>query len=345
MKTSIKYLITGGSGFIGINLITELLKESNIKILNIDKLSYASKKKSLKFLNLNKNYKFLKIDLYSSKSLNKIISDFAPNVIFHLAAESHVDRSISSAKDFINSNIVGTFNLLESTRVYLNNLDKKLKKNFKFIYISTDEVFGDLRKSKKLFNEKSNYNPSSPYSATKASADHLVRAWLKTYKLPSIITHCSNNYGPFQFPEKLIPMTIFNALHKKKIPIYGNGNQTRNWIYVEDHVRALIEISKRGKIGESYCIGTRVELKNIQIVEMICDLIDSKRLNSNFSQSRNLIKFVKDRPGHDTRYSISSNKIFKEIGWKAKINFKQGIIQTIDWYLKNQNWLKKLVRK
>ncbi len=341
-----RILITGGAGFIGCALVKKLIMETNAKIFNLDKLTYSSDLTFLKEFSEEQESRhiLLKIDLCDSKSLEKAILDCKPDLIFNLAAESHVDRSIDSPDDFIFTNIIGTFNLLKSVLKYFRNLDSEKKEIFKLIHISTDEVFGSLDKDPNIsFDEDSAYDPNSPYSASKASSDHLVKAWGNTYKLPVIVTNCSNNYGPWQFPEKLIPLTITNALNNKNIPIFGNGENIRDWLYVEDHINALLLVSEKGMIGKTYCIGAREEKTNKEIVENICEILDN--LVPKNCSYKNLIKFVKDRPGHDFRYSINPSLIRKELGWEVKHSFKKSLESTIIWYLKNQEWCKKTLKK
>ena len=333
----IKILITGGSGFIGTNLINLLISKNKYSILNIDKNTYASNKylESLKLS--SKIYSHAKIDICNYEELKKIIIKFKPDRVMHLAAESHVDNSISGSREFIQTNIIGTYNLLEICRLYLLNLKQSQKKSFIFHHISTDEVYGDLSKKGKPFKEINRYLPSSPYSASKASSDHLVRAWHRTYKLPIIITNCSNNFGPYQHNEKLIPKTILNALKGKTIPVYGNGKQIRDWLFVTDHSDALLKVQKKGKIGETYNIGGNTEKKNIDVVIDILKYLDHiiKIKPKGLKSFQSLITFVKDRPGHDLRYSINTSKIKKELNWKPSISFKKGIKITVDWYLKH----------
>jgi len=319
-----KILITGGLGFIGLNLVQDLLRNKKIKLINIDKLSPYSNKITIK----KKNYKFIKLDIANKNKLYNCINNIKPDLVFHLAAESHVDRSIISSEEFIYSNIIGTFNLLE----ILNQLKtrKKLNAKFRFIHVSTDEVYGSILKGK--FTEKSNYKPNSPYSASKASSDLLVRSWFKTYNFPAIITNCSNNFGPYQNEEKFIPKVITNILSKKKIPIYGNGKNTRDWIYVDDHVSALKTIAIKGKIGETYNIGGQNILTNNKIVEMIFKIMKKKHINFD---PINLIEHVMDRKGHDFRYAISNKKINNKLNWYPKYIFKDSLEKTIDWYCKN----------
>ncbi len=333
-----RILITGGAGFIGSTLIRKILNESSATILNLDKLGYASNKLAIEgklfnnYETIKNRYKFLKLDLINYPETVNVINEFSPDIIYHLAAESHVDNSIAGPKIFMESNIIGTFNLLEASRKYYLSLSDGRKKNFLFHHISTDEVFGSLGKKGK-FSEKTSYSPRSPYSASKAASDHLVRAWFHTYDLPIIITNCSNNFGPWQFPEKLLPLTILNALQGKNIPLYGDGKNIRDWLYVEDHIDALLITSNKGKIGESYCIGGFGEMTNYDLVNKVCSHLD--QLNPKNVPHKNLIRYVKDRPGHDMRYSIDSKKIIEEIGWYPKHTFNQALLKTIQWYLSN----------
>ena len=328
-----KIIVTGGLGFIGSNLI-ELLLKKNYQIINIDKVSYASNfYNTLEFKN-NKNYKFYKCDLNNFKKLNLIINKFKPNCIFNLAAETHVDRSIDSPKNFINSNIIGTYNLLEIFKKF----SKKFKKS-KLIHISTDEVYGDVIHGRS--DEKSAYKPSSPYAASKASSDHLVYSYIRTYNIPAIITNCSNNYGPKQHPEKLIPKLIYNIINNKNLPIYGNGMNSREWIYVKDHCEALIKVFKKGKIGEFYNIGSNKNLNNIQICKTLLRIV-KKKINVN---SKIKIQFIKDRPGHDLRYAINSQKIKNQLKWYPKKAFDKGLDETINWYLENNSYYKGFAKK
>ncbi len=341
-------LITGGLGFIGSNLIRKLLMDTEFKIINLDFCGYSSDPNIFKNLFEDKKsylerYKFFNLDLINLELLKKLFLEIKPNMIFHLAAESHVDRSIDNPLPFLKSNIIGTFNLLEVSRIYFEELSPKRKEEFKFIHISTDEVYGSLEGNKKLFNEKTRYDPRSPYSASKASSDHLVRSWHHTYGLPTVICNCSNNYGPWQFPEKLIPNVILKALNNEIIPIYGSGENIRDWLFVEDHVDALIEISIKGISGESYCIGGNNEKKNIDLAILICDHLDLiKPTKKKYSK---LIKFVEDRPGHDKHYGIDSSFLKKNIGWEPKFTFKEGLIITIEWYIKNIKWCQNMLLK
>ena len=346
-KISKKYkniLITGGAGFIGGNLVNHLLRESSANILNIDKLSYASDLD--KFIQINSNfhfkkrYNFVKLDLRDYKALNEQLSSFKPDLIFHLAAESHVDNSICKPNDFIESNIIGTFNLIEGVKKYLNKYSKN-KKNFKFVHVSTDEVFGSLKENN-FFNERSSYKPNSPYSASKAASDHIIRAWHNTYGIPAIITNCSNNFGPWQFPEKLIPLAISRATKLEPIEIYGNGENIRDWIYVLDHISGLIAVANKGEEGDTYCIGAKNTFSNNQIINFICEILDSKIPNN--KPHSNLIKYVPDRLGHDFRYAIDPRHIKEKIGWESSFNFEESLRKTILWYLSNQSWSRKLMK-
>ena len=327
-----KIIVTGGLGFIGSNLI-ELLLKKNFYVINIDKITYSSNFYNTKEFNNNKNYKFIKCDI-NSKKIKDIFLKFRPSCVFNLAAETHVDRSIDSPGDFIQSNILGVYNILESFRSY-----SKKNKLSKLIHISTDEVYGDVLIGRS--NENYAYKPSSPYAASKASSDHLVYSYVRTYNLPAIITNCSNNYGPKQHPEKLIPKLIYNILNNKPLPIYGNGKNSREWIYVMDHCEALYQVYKKGKIGEFYNIGSNKNLNNIQICKALLTI--SKNILPNNSKVK--IKFVKDRPGHDLRYALNSNKIKKKLKWKPNTNFKNGLQQTLDWYKNNKNYYKHLSKK
>ena len=331
-------LITGGAGFIGSNLTNYLIKKFTYnKIVVMDALKYSGILNSISDLISKKQIKFIQADITDSDAAYKIIKENRISNIVHLAAESHVDRSIRSAKPFIDSNIIGTFVMLESFKKYW--LECGASSDWRFIHVSTDEVFGSLVPGEAPFDEKTKYSPRSPYSASKAGSDLLAGAWFSTYGLPVIVTNCSNNYGPYQFPEKLIPLTITNAISGKKIPIYGNGKNIRDWLYVEDHCKALEMILKRGKIGESYCLGGDSQLKNIDLVIKICELIDKSNLNLPIRPTRNLIEFVTDRQGHDFRYAIDNSKIKSDLGWKPIININQGLAKTVDWYLSNENWL------
>ena len=328
-------LVTGGAGFIGSALIRYLIKNTNHKILNIDKLTYAANLDSVKLVSNNKRYNFLKGDILNYKDISDALNTFKPDAVFHLAAESHVDRSISNPISFIETNVTGTANMLDIAYKYWKNLSDSNKQNFRFHHISTDEVFGDLEESG-FFTEESRYNPSSPYSASKAGSDHLVRAWHRTYKMPVIITNCSNNYGPYQFPEKLIPLVINKIIKGSKIPVYGDGLQVRDWLYVEDHAEALYTVLINGEVGETYNIGGNNEKTNIEVINIICKLIDNKEgYPVKGKSSHDLIEFVKDRPGHDLRYAIDASKIKNSLSWEPKKTFEEGISETVDWYIQN----------
>ncbi len=340
MKNKKTILITGGAGFIGSALIRHIINNTKHTVVNVDKLTYSGNLQSLESIEVSKNYIFEQVDICNKNELLRVFRKNQPDIVMHLAAESHVDRSIDNPGDFIQTNIVGTFTLLEQSKNYWKSLEGNKKENFRFLYVSTDEVYGDLAGAKSFFSEKSIYRPSSPYSASKASSDHLVRAWYRTYDLPVLITHCSNNYGPCQFPEKLIPHIILNALAGKSLPIYGDGKQIRDWLYVDDHVDALMKVALNAKVGETYNIGGNNEIQNIEVVRKVCSILDElipNKLNgvSSFSE---LITYVKDRPGHDVRYAINANKINKDLGWEPQENFESGIRKTVEWYLNNKAW-------
>ncbi len=340
MRNKKTILITGGAGFIGSALIRHIINNTKHTVVNVDKLTYSGNLQSLESIEVSKNYIFEQVDICNKNELLRVFRKNQPDIVMHLAAESHVDRSIDEPGDFIQTNIVGTFTLLEQSKNYWKSLEGNKKENFRFLYVSTDEVYGDLAGTKSFFTEKSNYRPSSPYSASKASSDHLVRAWYHTYDLPVLITHCSNNYGPCQFPEKLIPHIILNALAGKSLPIYGDGKQIRDWLYVDDHVYALMDIALNAKVGETYNIGGNNEIQNIEVVRKVCSILDElipNKLNSVSSFSE-LITYVKDRPGHDVRYAINANKINKDLGWEPQENFESGIRKTVEWYLNNKAW-------
>ncbi|QBQ15296.1 dTDP-glucose 4,6-dehydratase [Acinetobacter haemolyticus] len=333
-----RILITGGAGFIGSAVVRHIIKNTNDEVLNLDKLTYAGNLESLKEIDQSPRYQFQQVDICDASKLTLVFEQFQPDAIMHLAAESHVDRSIDGPSAFIQTNIVGTYILLEVARKYWQTLDENKKVNFRFHHISTDEVYGDLDGTTDLFTETTSYAPSSPYSASKASSDHLVRAWQRTYGLPTIVTNCSNNYGPYHFPEKLIPLVILNALDGKALPIYGTGNQIRDWLFVEDHARALYQVVTQGVIGETYNIGGHNEKQNIEVVKTICKILDQLRPQANAQPYENLITFVKDRPGHDLRYAIDATKIERELGWKPQETFETGIRKTVEWYLNNLEW-------
>jgi len=372
----LKILVTGGAGFIGSAVVRHIIGNTQDSVVNVDKLTYAGNLESLKLVSVSDRYTFEQVDICDRAELDRVFSTYKPDAVMHLAAESHVDRSITGPAEFIQTNIVGTYTLLEAAREYWNTLNTTTKNAFRFHHISTDEVYGDLPhpsdihndeclmvngelssdelkiknstssiKSLPLFTEQTSYAPSSPYSASKASSDHLVRAWLRTYGFPTIVTNCSNNYGPYHFPEKLIPLVILNALEGKVLPVYGKGDQIRDWLYVEDHARALYKVVTEGKVGETYNIGGHNEKQNIEVVHAICEILDelapmkdkNDQLNINYSS---LIINVPDRPGHDRRYAIDSSKMSKELNWTPEETFETGLRKTVQWYLDNQSWCK-----
>ena len=330
-----KILVTGGAGFIGSALIRYLINKTKNEVINVDKLTYASNLKALSVIDQSDRYKFEQVDICNKDKISQLFNKYKPDAVIHLAAESHVDRSIDDPSVFINTNVVGTHILLESARAYWERLEPTKRKNFRFHHVSTDEVFGDLGETENFFNEQSPYNPSSPYSASKASSDHLVRAWNRTYGIPTIVTNCSNNYGPFQHIEKLIPLIINNAIKQTDIPIYGKGDQIRDWLYVEDHADGIYKVLTQGKIGETYAIGGKNEKRNLEVVNEICEILDDIKPSSNLSSYKELICYVDDRPGHDIRYAIDAKKIEKEIGWRPIHSFSSGLRKTVLWYLEN----------
>lgn len=362
-----KILITGGAGFIGSAVIRHIMKNTSDSVVNLDKLTYAGNLESLLDVSDDKRYAFECVDICNVSEVQRVFFQHKPDAVMHLAAESHVDRSIDGPAEFIQTNIVGTYNLLEVSRAYWSQLDHRRKESFRFHHVSTDEVYGDLphpsdmiNAKEILFTETTSYEPSSPYSASKASSDHLVRAWLRTYGLPVLITNCSNNYGPYHFPEKLIPLVILNAIEGKPLPIYGKGDQIRDWLYVEDHARALYKVVTKGQIGETYNIGGHNEKQNIEVVETICEILDELyplttghiSEEAAFSQEpknkhsyKSLITYVTDRPGHDRRYAIDASKIAKELNWKPEETFESGIRKTVEWYLENQEWCSRVQDK
>lgn len=335
-----KIIVTGGAGFIGSAVVRHIISNTNDQVMVVDKLTYAGNLDSLESVSKDERYSFCKADICDSAIIDQVFNEFQPDAIMHLAAESHVDRSIDGPGDFIQTNIVGTYTLLEAARKYWLSLDEARKNAFRFHHISTDEVFGDLHNTTDLFTEVTAYNPSSPYSASKAASDHLVRAWLRTFGLPTIVTNCSNNYGPYHFPEKLIPLVILNALQGKPLPVYGDGSQIRDWLYVDDHARALYKVVTEGKIGETYNIGGHNERKNIDVVKTICAELNNlvKDKPANIEKFEDLITFVTDRPGHDLRYAIDASKIHHELGWLPQETFESGIRKTVMWYLENEHW-------
>ena len=335
-----KFLITGGAGFIGSAVIRNIINNTSDSVLNLDKLTYAGNLESLADVSGSRRYEFVRGDVCDKALLGNIFARFKPDIVMHLAAESHVDRSIDGPGEFIQTNIVGTYALLEEARNYWFSLNDKKKQNFRFHHVSTDEVYGDLEDDEGLFTEETSYAPSSPYSASKASSDHLVRAWHRTYKLPILITNCSNNYGPYQFPEKLIPLIILNALEGKDLPIYGNGKQIRDWLYVDDHARALLHAALNGEVGETYNIGGHNEMKNIDVVKTVCSILDelSPSKIDDIDKYEQLIVYVTDRAGHDIRYAIDATKIANELSWTPDETFATGIRKTVEWYLENSVW-------
>lgn len=339
-------MVTGGAGFIGSAVIRHLIQNTEHRVVNVDKLTYAGNLQSLASIESSERYAFEQVDICDAEKVARLFEQYQPDAVMHLAAESHVDRSIDGPAEFIHTNIIGTYTLLEGARKYWNGLSDDAKSNFRFHHISTDEVYGDLPHPDEvssdsdlpLFTEATSYAPSSPYSASKASSDHLVRAWARTYGLPVLVTNCSNNYGPYHFPEKLIPLVILNALAGQPLPIYGKGDQIRDWLFVEDHARALTEVVLNGVVGETYNIGGHNEKKNIEVVQTICSILD--RLVPKSTQYSEQITYVKDRPGHDRRYAIDAAKIERELGWKPVESFESGIEKTVRWYLDNQEWVK-----
>lgn len=330
-----RVVVTGGAGFIGSAVVRLLVLERGYEVLNIDALTYAGYLPSLRDVEDRPNYHFLHANICDKQTMYRAIHEFAPNTIMHLAAETHVDRSITGAADFIQTNVIGTFSLLEAAQDYWFALPSELRRSFRFLHVSTDEVYGSLGEDG-MFTEHTPYDPSSPYSASKAASDHLAKAWQRTYGLPVLVSNCSNNYGPYHFPEKLIPLTILNALTGDRLPVYGNGNNVRDWLYVEDHARALDTIVERGRVGETYNVGGRNERRNIDVVRSICEVLDS--LVPTSRRRAELIEFVEDRPGHDARYAIDATKLENELGWRARENFESGIEKTVRWYLDNEWW-------
>ncbi|MFK3842897.1 MULTISPECIES: dTDP-glucose 4,6-dehydratase [Serratia] len=339
-----RILVTGGAGFIGSAVVRHIIEATQDSVLVVDKLTYAGNLESLSVVADNERYSFEQVDICDRSALDRVFAQYQPDVIMHLAAESHVDRSIDGPAAFIETNVVGTYTMLEAARHYWQPLDAEKKQSFRFHHISTDEVYGDLHGTDDLFTETTPYSPSSPYSASKASSDHLVRAWLRTYGLPTLVTNCSNNYGPYHFPEKLIPLVILNAVAGKPLPVYGDGAQVRDWLYVEDHARALYQVVTEGVVGETYNIGGHNERKNIEVVHTICDLLEELAPNKpqGVGKYRDLITYVKDRPGHDMRYAIDAGKIDRELGWRPQETFESGIRKTVSWYLNNETWWRRV---
>ncbi|HAS8478923.1 TPA: dTDP-glucose 4,6-dehydratase [Vibrio vulnificus] len=340
-----KILVTGGAGFIGSAVIRHIINHTQDSVVNLDKLTYAGNLESLSDVAENSRYAFEQVDICDRAELDRVFAQHKPDAVMHLAAESHVDRSIDGPAAFIETNIIGTYNLLEAARAYWLTLEENVKAHFRFHHISTDEVYGDLEGTDDLFTETTSYAPSSPYSASKASSDHLVRAWQRTYGFPTLVTNCSNNYGPYHFPEKLIPLMILNALDGKPLPVYGDGMQIRDWLFVEDHARALYKVVTEGEIGETYNIGGHNEKANIEVVKTICDLLEELRPNkpAGVESYESLITYVKDRPGHDVRYAIDATKIAQELNWTPEETFDSGIRKTVEWYLNNQHWWQRVL--
>jgi dTDP-glucose 4,6-dehydratase len=341
----VKVLVTGGAGFIGSAVVRHLINDTNHLVCNLDKLTYAGNLDSLKTVSDSDRYCFEQVDICNASELARVFIVFQPDIVMHLAAESHVDRSIDGPSDFIETNIVGTYTLLEVARSYWSLLPEEKRISFRFHHVSTDEVYGDLEGTDDLFTETTPYAPSSPYSASKASSDHLVRAWHRTFGLPVVLTNCSNNYGPYHFPEKLIPHMILNALAGKSLPVYGEGNQIRDWLFVEDHARALVLVATTAQVGETYNIGGHNEKQNIEVVNMLCDLLEELRPEkpAGVSAYKDLITFVRDRPGHDLRYAIDASKIERELGWKPQETFETGLRKTVEWYLDNRSWWQRIL--
>lgn len=334
-------LVTGGAGFIGSAVCRHIIQQTNDRVINLDKLTYAGNLQSLSEIADSDRYEFAQVDICDRDAVEHVFTKFQPNLVMHLAAESHVDRSIDGPGEFIQTNIVGTYTLLEAARKYWKSLDSESAQKFRFHHISTDEVYGDLHGTDDLFTESTPYSPSSPYSASKAGSDHLVRAWHRTFGLPVVVTNCSNNYGPFHFPEKLIPLMILNALAGKPLPVYGNGSQIRDWLYVEDHARALYKVVTEGVVGETYNIGGHNEQQNINVVRKICQLLEElapERKPGNLKHYADLITYVTDRPGHDVRYAIDATKIENELGWTPQETFESGLRKTVVWFLSNEAW-------
>lgn len=340
-----KILVTGGAGFIGSAVVRYIIENTSDSVVNIDCLTYAGNLESLSMVDSNERYAFEQVDICNRHELDRVFFEHKPEAVMHLAAESHVDRSITGSSTFIETNISGTYTLLEAAREYWNTLEKSAKERFRFHHISTDEVYGDLEGTDDLFTEETSYHPSSPYSASKAASDHLVRAWHRTYGLPTLVTNCSNNYGPYHFPEKLIPLVILNALEGKKLPVYGSGQQIRDWLFVEDHARALYRVLTAGTTGQTYNIGGHNEKANIDVVKSICSLLEElapeKPLGVKAYQD--LIEYVSDRPGHDMRYAIDASKIERELGWKPEETFTSGLRKTVLWYLDNKSWWQRVL--
>ncbi|EGQ8677532.1 dTDP-glucose 4,6-dehydratase [Vibrio parahaemolyticus] len=340
-----KILVTGGAGFIGSAVVRHIIRDTQDSVVNLDKLTYAGNLESLVDVADSDRYYFEQVDICDRAELDRVFSEHQPDMVMHLAAESHVDRSIDGPAAFIETNVMGTYHLLEAARQYWSSLEEARQSAFRFHHISTDEVYGDLEGTDDLFTETTSYAPSSPYSASKASSDHLVRAWQRTYGLPTLVTNCSNNYGPYHFPEKLIPLMILNALDGKPLPVYGDGMQIRDWLFVEDHARALYKVVNEGEVGETYNIGGHNEKANIEVVKTICALLEELRPDkpAGVESYESLITYVKDRPGHDVRYAIDATKIAQELGWTPEETFESGIRKTVGWYLNNPQWWQRVL--
>ncbi|EII2985982.1 dTDP-glucose 4,6-dehydratase [Vibrio parahaemolyticus] len=340
-----KILVTGGAGFIGSAVVRHIIRDTQDSVVNLDKLTYAGNLESLVDVADSDRYYFEQVDICDRTELDRVFSEHQPDMVMHLAAESHVDRSIDGPAAFIETNVMGTYHLLEAARQYWSSLEEANKSAFRFHHISTDEVYGDLEGTNDLFTETTSYAPSSPYSASKASSDHLVRAWQRTYGLPTLVTNCSNNYGPYHFPEKLIPLMILNALDGKPLPVYGDGMQIRDWLFVEDHARALYKVVNEGEVGETYNIGGHNEKANIEVVKTICALLEELRPDkpAGVESYESLITYVKDRPGHDVRYAIDATKIAQELNWTPEETFESGIRKTVEWYLNNPQWWQRVL--
>lgn len=339
---SLKFIVTGGAGFIGSALVRHIINETEYSVLNVDKLTYAGNLESLSSVAESERYSFSQTDICDSDAIEKICSDYKPDAVFHLAAESHVDRSIDGPGEFVQTNVMGTYNLLECARRYWSGLEPAKKKSFRFIHVSTDEVYGSLG-TEGYFEETTPYDPSSPYSASKAGSDHLAKAWGRTFKLPVIVTNCSNNYGPYQFPEKLVPVIVLKALKREPIPVYGKGENIRDWLFVDDHVRALLTVREKGRLDETYNVGGNSERRNIEVVHTVCQLLDELLPDKPEGGHASLIKYVTDRPGHDMRYAIDATKLKNELDWVPEETFESGMRKTIEWYLANQEWWERIL--
>jgi dTDP-glucose 4,6-dehydratase len=337
-------LVTGGAGFIGSAVVRHLLAQTDMAVINVDKLTYAANPDALASVADSARYRFEQVDICNRPAIDRLFQEYRPDAVMHLAAETHVDRSVDSPAEFIQTNIIGTYTLLESSLSYWRNLSASGRERFRFHHVSTDEVYGSLGEIG-LFTEETPYRPNSPYSASKASSDHLVRAWHKTFGLPVVISNCSNNYGPFQFPEKLIPLMTLNALQRQPLPVYGRGLNVRDWLYVEDHARALLTILTRGAVGQIYNVGGNNEMRNIDVVEAVCDLVDEIAPDQGLGSRRSLISFVEDRPGHDRRYAIDASRLTRDLGWTPSETFSSGLRKTVEWYVVNRAWWEKLRRR